>query len=265
MALSKKNTLGLSQSELKTYFALLKHNPANGSQLSRHSGVARPNIYDILTTLIEKGMATELNSGLYAPLPPDEFLKRLQLQFDTDITSLEEQIESVSKKPFLEYIWIIKGYKEVMAKAKDLIDTASSELYVILYPKEAEYLDSHLLEAAERGVEVKYVSMGTPLNKFEFQVIHPDTDKIETTQSGRVFNVVRDKSEVVSGLFNHDKEDDSSINWARNNWFVAAVRQGVRHDFFHYFIHKIIDRGEELNDQDMQTYNLIKKDSYARE
>ena len=47
MAQLRQNTFGLSQSELKTYLTLLKHNPANGSQLSRHSGVPRAKIYNI--------------------------------------------------------------------------------------------------------------------------------------------------------------------------------------------------------------------------
>ena len=100
MAQLRQNTFGLSQSELKTYLTLLKHNPANGSQLSRHSSVPRANIYNILTTLIKRGMVTELNDGLYAPLPSDEFLKRLRLRIDSDLASLEKQNESVSKKQF---------------------------------------------------------------------------------------------------------------------------------------------------------------------
>jgi sugar-specific transcriptional regulator TrmB len=100
MAQLRQSTFGLSQSELKTYLTLLMHNPANGSQLSRHSGVPRANIYNILTSLINREMETEQNDGLYAPLPSDEFLKRLRLRIDSDLASLEKQIEPVSKKQF---------------------------------------------------------------------------------------------------------------------------------------------------------------------
>jgi len=265
MSPRRKNTLGLSQSEIKTYLALLKHSPANGSQLSRHSGVPRANIYNILTSLINRGMATDLNGGFYVPLPPDEFLKRLRLRVDSDIASLEKQIEAVSKNQLMEYIWTIKGYDEVMAKAKDMIGHAQQELYVLLYPEEATHLDALLLEAQQRGVEIKYVSMGKPATPFELQVIHPDTDRVETSHGGRVFNVVRDKIEILVGVFKHDRENDSSINWAKNHWFVAAIREGIRHDFFHYFIHKIIDRGEALSDREKMMYQRIQRDVWGDE
>ncbi len=261
----RHNTLGLSQSEIKTYLALLKHSPANGSQISRHAGIPRANIYDILGSLINKGMATNLNGGVYVPLPPDEFLKRLRLRVDSDIASLEKQIEAISRNQHMEYIWTIRGYDEVMAKAVDMIADAQRELYVLLYPDEAAYLDSHLLEAQRRGVEVKYVSMGKPATPFELQVIHPDADRVETSHRGRVFDVVRDKIEILVGVFEHAREEDSSINWAKNHWFVAAIREGIRHDFFHYFVHKMIDRGESLSAREKKMYQRIKRDVWGDE
>ena len=261
----RSSTLGLSQSELKTYLALLQHNPANGSQLSRHSGVPRANIYNILAALMDRGLVLELSDGLYAPLPPDEFLKRLRLRIDSDLASLEKQIKAVSKNHFTEYIWTLKGYGEVMARAKDMIDHARHELYVLLYPEEARQLDAHLLKAAQRGVQVKYVSMGVPVTRFELQVIHPRTEVIAQSHGGRVFDIVRDKVEILVGLFEHGRENDSPINWAKNHWFVSAIREGIRHDFFHYFISKILDRGEPLTDHEKKMYTLIQQDSWAEQ
>lgn len=263
MAKPRQDTLGLSQSELKTYFTLLKHSPANGSQLSRHSGVPRPNIYSILSTLKQKGVVAEIQEGLYAPLPPDEFLKRLRLRIDSDLDALEKQIRAVSKNHTTEYIWTIKGYDEVIIKAKEMIDSAKHELYVLLYPEEAGHLDTCLLEAARRGVEVKYVSMGTPSTRFELQVVHPGMEKLDGSLGGRVFDIVRDKIEILVGMFEAGKENDSPINWAKNHWFVMAIREGIRHDFFHYFIHKTLDLGKDLTDHEKKIYNLIKNDAWA--
>ena len=89
-------------------------------------------------------------------------------------------------------------------------------------------------------------------------------DKIEGSHGSRVFDVVRDKIEILVGMFEQGRENDSPINWAKNHWFVAAIRQGIRHDFFHYFVHKILDRGEELSDHEKKIYKLIQKGRLGR-
>ncbi|MBW1676944.1 MAG: TrmB family transcriptional regulator [Deltaproteobacteria bacterium] len=261
--MGRQNILGLSQSEISTYLTLLGHNPANGSQLSRLSGVRRPNIYDVLRSLRQKGLVVELKGGLYAPLAPDEFLKRIRFKVDVELASLKERIQAVTKKSSTEYVWTIRGYDEVMAKAKEMICSAKEELYVLLYQEEAKHLDPYLLEAEQRGVEVKYVSMGPPLNRFKLQVVHPKMEKMHISHGGRVFDIVRDKIEILVGMFEQGRENDSAINWAKNHWFVMAIREGIRHDFFHYFIHKILDQGEKLTDHERKIYDIIKDDAWS--
>ena len=265
MAQFKKTILGLSQSEVKTYLTLLQHNPANGSQLSRHSGVPRANIYNILKELKKRGFVAELQEGIYTPLPPDEFLKRMRRKADADLTVLEERIRSVPQKPFNEYIWTIKGYSDVIAGAKEMIDSAERELYVLLYPQEAQHLDSRLTKAEKRGVEVKYISMGVPLTHFKLQIVHPGMEKVQEIHGGRVIDVVRDKTEILVGMFEEGREDESPINWAKNHWFVMALRETIRHDFFHYLIYKILDLGEELTADDRKLYRYIQQDAWTNE
>jgi sugar-specific transcriptional regulator TrmB len=263
MTAPRQHILGLSQSEIKTYLSLLGHHPVNGSQLSRHAGVRRPNIYDVLRSLKEKGLVVEANDGLYAPLPPDEFLSRMRMRVDAELSSLKERIDAVTRQGSTEYVWAIKGYEEVMGKAKEMIRSARRELYVQLYRKEARHLDPFLLKAERRGVEVKYVAMGTPLNEFELQVVHPGTQTIEKSQGGRVFDIVRDKIEILVGMFENGREDESPINWAKNHWFVMAIREGIRHDFFHYFVHKLLEKNQALTARERRMYDLVKNDAWA--
>lgn len=259
---SKPDTLGLSQSEISVYISLLSHAPQNGSQLSRHSGVPRANIYDVLRSMKHQGLVVEIQDGRYIPLPPEEFYKRLEHRFDIELTSLKNKIESTARDTSIDYVWTIRGYEAVMAKSREMIETARRELYVLLYPPEAEHLDPYLKEAEERGVLVKYVSMGPPRTEFELQVVHPVTDEILHSHQGRVFDLVRDKIEILVGLFERDREDESPINWARNHWFVMAIREGIRHDFFHYFVHKVLDKNEPLTEKERKLYQLIKDDAW---
>ena len=262
---SRPGLLGLTQSELTAYLTLLERNPVNGSTLSRYSGIPRANVYDVLRSLRNRGYVVEIEDGLYAPLPPEELLKRLRHRCESELSSLEEKLAAAAKTTSYDYVWTIQGYDAVMHKSIEMISSARHELYVLLYPEEALILDPHLVKAVSRGVEVKYVSMGPVQTEFEYQVIHPKSDEIKVQHLGRVFDVVKDKVELLVGMFEKGAEDASPINWARNHWFIQAIREGIRHDFYHYFTHKIIELGLELTERDRKIYDLIKNDGWATE
>ena len=81
--------LGFSQYEINGYLTLVAHHPVNGSQLSRLSGIARSRIYDVLRSMVRKGLALQVEQGLYVPLPPEELVKRLEGQFASNIDLLK--------------------------------------------------------------------------------------------------------------------------------------------------------------------------------
>lgn len=254
--------LGLTQSEIDAYLALLKKNPINGSQLSKACGIARTRIYDVLRGMTQKGMAMELATGQYIPLPREELLKRTRQRYESEFDKLKDLLEKSTVPESPEYVWTIRGYNEVMAKSKEMIMSARSELYVLLYPEEELVLGEFLQDAETRGVAVKYVAMGKPRLRFRYQVIHPESDSVRKRQGGRVFDVVKDCEELLVGSFQQGREDRSPINWARNHWFVMAIREGIRHDFFHYFVHKMLDSRKELSKADLRLYEMIKNDSW---
>ena len=78
---------------------------------------------------------------------------------------------------------------------------------------------------------------------------------------GRSFDIITDKSEALVGIFESGREDLSAINWTRNRWFVIANRDSLRHDFYHCFLEKIVDRGEMLSEEERQIYAFIKADN----
>lgn len=251
---------GFSQYETTAYLTLLSHHPINGSQLSRHSGIPRARIYDVLRGLKTKGVVVELDKGQFAPLPPDETLKRFRRQFDDELGALEKQFETAAVSTTYDYVWTITGYNDVMAKAREMVVSSRSEIYIRLYPEETRLLDAALREAATRGVQVKFISMGEPPSTFDLQVTHPGADIVAERAGGRSLDIVVDRREILVGLFENGREDQSPINWARNHWFVVATRDSLRHDFFHYFLHKTYDLGEPLSGREAAIYELIKGD-----
>ncbi len=258
---SNLKDLGFSQYEAACYMALVGNHPINGSQLSKISGIARSRIYDVLRSLIAKGYVIEVNAGQYAPLPSDELIKRLKRSFDTNIEAFEDQISKASQKDEFEFVWTITGYENVMEKAIEMIKEAKEEVYVRLFPEANAHLEEYLIDADKRGVRIRYIAMGDIAKKFDVQVMHPSQDHLKQTIGGRSIEVISDKKEALVGIFEIGNEDNSPINWTRNQWFIVANRDSLRHDFYHSFLEKILDQNAELTADEKRIYKIIKEDN----
>ena len=260
---SKLKELGFSQYEAACYMALIGNHPVNGSQLSKISGIARSRIYDVLRNLISKGYVFEVNAGQYAqyaPLPSDELVRRLKRTFNGNIGAFEDQIASATQKDSFEFVWTITGYDNVMEKALEMIEEAKEEIYVRLFPQANRHLDEYLAKADKRGVKIRYIAMGKILKKFDVQVLHPNHEHLQQIIGGRSIEVITDKKEALVGVFETGNEDLSPINWTRNQWFIVANRDSLRHDFYHCFLEKILDRHQELTKDEKRIYKIIKED-----
>jgi sugar-specific transcriptional regulator TrmB len=257
----KLKSLGFSQYEITCYLTLAARHPINGSQISRISGMARSRVYDVLRNMVRKGYVLDVGGGLYVPLPAEELYKRLQREFDEGMGALKERLNNKTADAAYEFIWMIRGYEKVIAKAKEMIAAAQTEIYVRLFPESGHRLQGDLIKAEERGVGVRYIAMGHLPSTFGIQVTHPDAPDLVETIGGRSFDIITDKSEALVGIFEKAEEDVSPINWTRNRWFVIANRDSLRHDFYHCFLDKIIEHGEMLSDKERQIYEFIKADN----
>lgn len=240
--------------------ALVSQHPVNGSHLSKVSGIARSRIYDVIRSLLAREYVIEVNSGQYAPLPADELIGRLKRQFSVNIDALEAQIKNASQKESVEYVWTLTGYDHVMEKAVQMIQDAQKEIYIRIFPQANLHLESCLLEADKRGVKIRYIAMGDIPKKFDVQVTHPDHEHLQQTIGGRSIEVIADKQQALVGIFEMGNEDQSPINWTRNQWFIIANRDSLRHDFYHCFLEKLLDRHQELTSDEQRIYQIIKQD-----
>jgi sugar-specific transcriptional regulator TrmB len=256
----KLKYLGLSQYEITCYLTLAAQHPLNGSRISRISGIARSRVYDVLRNMVRKGFVLEVGPGRYVPLPPEELYKHLQRQFDVGLDTLKEKLDGHPADLSYEFIWMIRGYEQVISKAKEMIAAARSEIYVRLFPPSAQRLQMDLTRAQQKGVEIRYIAMGDFPPTGDIQVTHPGGEDLVKTIGGRSFDIITDKSEALVGIFEEGREDDSPINWTRNRWFVIANRDSLRHDFYHCFLEKIVEKGEMLSNQEQKIYETIKAD-----
>lgn len=249
-----------SQYESSCYLALLQQHPCNGSQLSRLSGIARSRIYDVLRGLSRKGIVFEIEKGLFVPLPFEELKKRLQNQFEANLTLLEKQVARLNPDSDYEYLLTLRGRKDAVAKAIDIIDAARREIYLRLFPATWKRLEKPVRRAIRRGVGIRMINMGPIPDICPIQVTHPEVASLPEKLGGESVDIIVDRAEALVGIFQAGQEARSPVIWTRNRWFVIANRDSLRHDFYHYFLDKIHDRGEPLSPQDETIYALIKED-----
>lgn len=260
MGNSGLTNLGFSQYEATCYMALVEHHPVNGSRLSKLSGIARSRIYDVLRNLIAKGYVVEVQAGQYVPLPSKELIRQLKRQFNANIEAVEKALSRAAQEEVFQYIWTLKGFDNVISKAKEMIAGAKDEIYARMFPKADHCLAHDLVQAQKRGVAVRYIAMGDLPRRFEFQVAHPGKGDLVTQVGGGVFDVITDAKEALMGIFEIGNEDATPINWTRNHWFIVAGRDNLRHDFYHCFLEKILDQGLALTEKEQHMYQTIKQE-----
>src|SRR5439155_5541838 len=71
--------LGLTKYEAKAYLALIRRGSSTAAEVARIAGVPRQRIYDVLASLVERGLASTRPGRVvnYVASPPDTAIERL--------------------------------------------------------------------------------------------------------------------------------------------------------------------------------------------
>lgn len=149
--------LGFGEYEARAYHALLQHNPVNGYELAKVSGVPRANIYLVLHKLEERGVVVRVEDGdstRYLPVDPDEVLDEMAYHMTQTIASARQTLETLSHPAATDSVWNIQGYANLLSHARAVIKDARHELLVAIWPDEARALGGEVAAAEDRTVEI---------------------------------------------------------------------------------------------------------------
>jgi sugar-specific transcriptional regulator TrmB len=131
--------LGLTDYETRAYIALLEYGVLTASQVSENAGVPYSKVYETLTSLERKGwIETEQGRpGRHYPKAPSEALAAAKMQLEDKIKTWEKTITGelqpfYEKREFREKpdIWILRGELSTLAKLKEMLDKAKSEVMI---------------------------------------------------------------------------------------------------------------------------------------
>jgi len=226
-------SLGFSRNEAKVYLSLLRFYPVTGYQLSKQTGIRRSVVYDVLHRLIERG-AVYTNGEepiKYVPVPYEKFLKTMEVNFLRSVESVKERLEQLYSAVSLEYIYHIKGGKNVFNESYHLIDQAEREILLELWLTQYETLKPTLCNAEKRGVKIFTMLFSSTKTEEVGQVFYHDympLEIVETRLKGRHTIIVRDNKEALIG--NILQEDTSWAVTTADQALVMVAREYIIHD-----------------------------------
>ena len=226
-------SLGFSRNEAKVYLSLLRFYPVTGYQLSKQTGIRRSVVYDVLHRLIERG-AVYTNGEepvKYVPVPYEKFLKTMEVNFLRSVESVKEGLEQLYSAVSLEYIYHIRGGKNVFNESYHLIEQAEREILLELWLAQYETLKPVLSDAEKRGVKIFTMLFSSTKTEEVGQVFYHDympLEIVETRLKGRHTIIVRDNKEALIG--NILQEDTSWAVTTADPALVMVAREYIIHD-----------------------------------
>ncbi|WP_286228390.1 TrmB family transcriptional regulator [Neobacillus mesonae] len=236
--------LNFTEYEAKAYLTLLQESPLTGYAVAKNSGVPRSRIYEVLDSLAIRGdiLVSPGNTPQYTPVPAKELIKSRRMKaeenFELAEKSLAEFEHSASDR---ENIWNITGRNEILEKVKDCILSAKKRILLEVWKEEFEELESVLIQAAKRGVNVTIIAYGEIFSDFANVYLHYMGDEITEEYGGRWIVVSGDDSEVVAGIVSMGK--DSRAAWTMHVGLVMPITEVMIHDLY---LMEIMEKHKEI-------------------
>jgi sugar-specific transcriptional regulator TrmB len=173
--LERLQRLGLTSYEARAYVALLRRDSSTAAETARVAGLPRQRVYDVLSSLVEKGLASTRpgKAVKYSATPPEQALHGLIAQHKQQLAELERDtaamIDSLTPAYLagqehtdpLEYIEVLRDRRAINERFGELEAGIKDEILVFTKPPYATPVFEH-----EEGLEV--VSSHTARSVYEF-------------------------------------------------------------------------------------------------
>lgn len=140
--------LGLLESEAKIYIALTMMDNAEVKELINLLGLSKPNTYEGLRMLEEKGLVVLINTRpmAYQVTPPDIGLEMLLKTHLDAKKEAQKLFSTMDKEKFVEksseILLHVFGEKSIDYKIKDMFNSATKSVFMISSPQYIKYIEN---------------------------------------------------------------------------------------------------------------------------
>lgn len=145
---SQLTRLGLTSYEAKAYLTLIRRDSFTAAQVARQSGLPRQRIYDVLGSLVQKGLAAARPGTVvkYAATPPDLAIDLLLASHRESLARMErdaQQMVGDLKPAFdegqehtdpLEYIEVLRDRRAINERFTEIQANVKKEILVFTKP-----------------------------------------------------------------------------------------------------------------------------------
>jgi sugar-specific transcriptional regulator TrmB len=243
--------LGLSVSQTKVYLSLYTLGKANGKTIWKCSGVARQDIYRVLTELQEKGLIEKTISKPteFRAVPIQEGLELLLIRKNKEISEIEEKTKKLlhkikkvqeEKEPIEEnaQFYLVPAKDAAWQKIKKCISKSQHSVDIAIdWKKFLQLTSTHMddfITALNRGVKYRWVITRPVEDEMLPKFVNECIEKLSCqlkfalSSSPKASVAVFDQKEVLIAT---EAEMpfylDSAMLWSNNSSFGTAMQ--------HYF------------------------------
>ena len=241
----KLKEIGLNEYQSKVYVALLKKYPATGYEISKIANIPQSRTYDTLKSLesLHIAISSGTNPVTYTPIKPKELTKRYKRKIDSAIDFLDKKLPDVKEETYTEPILTVSGKTKILEKAIELIQSAKKNVYISIFAQDFKHLEQYLLDAYNRGLDVKIVKYDNFVCNFGRTFVHLGIPLLEHYKIGKFIFLTVDNDEGLFGITDNQKNENPEVTWTKNPEIVFLIKAFMVHDMY------IIDIGENFPEQ----------------
>lgn len=232
--------LGLTPYESRAYIALVIHGPMSPSELNQKAGIPRPRTYDVLNSLVGKGLLIEQPSRppVYAAIEPKQSFKNLLLETEREtLAHLKEKqkiadivAESLSPLfnkekvniPGKDLVWVTRRDRALIAKYTEAIRSIKRELTV--FSNDPKPPEKEVLEAVEEVLKAnktvrvirRVTSQWTKEDIEDYQKIINTGSQVRYSDKVNIRYSIFDKKAVVFWLPEKSSPTELVAVWVTN-------------------------------------------------
>lgn len=225
--------LGFNTYEAKVYLALLKKYPATGYEVSQIADVPQSRAYDTLRALEKEKIVVASNSKpvTYIPIKPTALTKRFKRKMNSTLDFLDKNLPNI-KDDYTEPIMSVSGSANIREKVIEIIQNSKTEIYLEVWSHDFKFLEPYLLDAYNRGVEIKIVGYDNFRSNFGLVFEHGSAKEIEDSLGGRMIIIAVDNEEGLFGNSSSITGENLQVVWTKNAGVVFLIKEFIVHDMY---------------------------------
>lgn len=172
------STLGLTERESRVYLFLLQNAASTPQEIALHTKMQRPNVYDVMRGLEEKGLIHSKISGRRR-LVVAEDPKKLSDIAETQLKEIKQAIPFLqdleSSANFRSQITHFQGKKSMQNLLQDALNTTKKELWFLWPPQDMDkilgqrYIENFIKIRLKKGIRIRSLRPSEKENLYHFE------------------------------------------------------------------------------------------------